>query len=95
MNPEEAGGTAEELPVLGRQEVVAQLRERLAGRLDAKALAAWAYARFYEEEMEQLSLEPGADDLLREVLDELMFADDESFDLDDEALRTLLVRLQP
>jgi hypothetical protein len=45
--------------------------------------------------MEQLSLEPGADDLLREVLDELMFADDEAFALDDDALRALLTRLQP
>jgi hypothetical protein len=95
MNPEETGGVGEELPALGREEVAAKLRERLAGRLDAKALAAWAYARFYEEEMEQLSLEPGADDLLREVLDELMFADDETFALDDDALRALLTRLQP
>jgi hypothetical protein len=95
MNPEETGGVGEELPVLGREEVAAKLRERLAGRLDAKALAAWAYARFYEEEMEELSLEPDADDLLREVLDELMFADDEAFALDDDALQALLKRLQP
>lgn len=95
MNPEETGDAGEELPVLRREEVAAKVRERLAGRLDAKALAAWAYARFYEEEMEQLSLEPDADALLREVLDELMFADDETFALDDEALRAMLTRLQP
>ncbi|MBC8077130.1 MAG: hypothetical protein H7Y32_13725 [Chloroflexales bacterium] len=95
MDPEETDDAGRELPVLGRQELVAQVQARLAGSLDANSLAAWAYARFYEEEMEQLSLEPGADDLLREVLDELMFADDASFALDDNALRALLARLQP
>lgn len=95
MDSEETDGADRELPVLGRQELAAQVQARLAGSLDAAALAAWAYARFYEEEMEQLSLEPGADDLLREVLDELMFADDASFALDDGALRALLARLQP
>lgn len=95
MDPDETDGADHELPVLGRQELAAQVQARLAGSLNANALAAWAYARFYEEEMELLSLEPGADDLLREVLDELMFADDASFALDDNALRALLARLQP
>lgn len=94
MDAAGSGDTSQGPPVLGRGEVAGQVQARLAGGLDAKALAAWAYARFYEEEMEELVLEPDAEDLLREALDELMFADDASFALDDDALRALLARLR-
>jgi hypothetical protein len=79
--------------VLTRHIMGDQIRARLAGSLSAKALASWAFDSFYAEDMGELVLEPGAEEVLAETLDELMFADDDAFALDEAALRSLLERI--
>lgn len=87
------GGT--DLPVLTRAALWAQVAARRAGTLSNAALAAWAFAQFYDEDMEELLFDPDDDDEIRDVLDTLMFADDAAFALDDAALDALLQRLAP
>lgn len=81
--------------IITRNDIITRIEDRLAGRMSAATLAAWAFDRFYaieqgDEEPEAEAAEPVAD-----VLDELMFADDESFALDDADLRRLIVLLTP
>lgn len=80
--------------ILLRSDVTAKLEDRLAGRLDAAALAAWAFERFYEIDQGERTVPPEDADVVADVLDELMFADDESFALDEADLQRLLARLQ-
>lgn len=70
-----------------------QITARLAGTLDDAALAAWAFERFYGEELGTVTFESGAEDAVADVLDALMFGDDPSFRLDEEELRELIARL--
>lgn len=79
--------------VITRAAVVRQIEARLGGTLDEAALAAWAFDRFYAEELGVERYEAGAEDALADVLDALMFDDDPSFRLDEAALRDLLARL--
>jgi hypothetical protein len=77
-----------------RDVVAGQIRERLAGRLDDTALAAWAFDRFYLLEM---ALGEDADSdgsLLVQALDTLMFADDPHWRLTEEELIALLAQLE-
>jgi hypothetical protein len=95
MGAGRSAGGSDDPPVLTRAELCAQLEERLHGRISERVLAGWAFDRFYEEDMGELVLEPGAEEELRDVLDTLMFADDEAFALDAPALNALLARLRP
>ena len=79
--------------VLTRAAVIEQITARLEGRLDAVALAAWAFDRFYAVELGAEEYEPGAEAAIAEALDELMFDDDPGFRLDEEELRALLAQL--
>ncbi|MCU0492239.1 MAG: hypothetical protein MUD01_11655 [Chloroflexaceae bacterium] len=74
--------------------MINRIQERLAGELSAESLAAWAADQFYAVEMEQLTLAADESEAVLMVLDELMFADDEEFALDQDALQELIVRLQ-
>ena len=94
-DPEQQAGDDAPLPVLGLDQLRAQIEARRAGTLSDKALAAWAFKQFYDEDMEQLAFAPEAEEEIRDVLDTLMFADDEAFALDDAALGELLERLRP
>jgi hypothetical protein len=76
-----------------RAAVIAQIEERLAGRLDDAGLAAWAFDRFYAQELGQEDYELGAEPVIADALDMLMFDDDPGFRLDQEELRDLIVRL--
>jgi hypothetical protein len=73
--------------------VVAQVEARLSGQLTDKALAAWAFDRFYAEELGNEAYEAGAEAAIADALDALMFGDDPGFRLDEEELRALAAQL--
>lgn len=79
--------------VLTRAAVAERIEARLAGRLDDAALAAWAFDRFYAEEMGEEEYEPGAEAAIADTLDALMFDDDPGFRLEEEELRALIAQL--
>jgi hypothetical protein len=79
--------------IITRMGVARQIEARLAGRLDDAALAAWAFDRFYAEELGTEAYEAGAEMAIADVLDALMFDDDPSFRLDEAELRGLLAQL--
>jgi hypothetical protein len=76
-----------------RSAVIERIEARLAGRLDDAQLAAWAFDRFYAEELGEEDFEPGAAPAIADALDALMFSDDPSFRLDQEELRGLIAQL--
>jgi hypothetical protein len=79
--------------ILTRAAVIAQIEDRLAGRIDDSALATWAFDRFYAQELGQEDYEVGAEPAIAETLDALMFDDDPGFRLAQEELRALIARL--
>lgn len=80
--------------IVARSDLIAKLEDRLAGRSDDAALAAWAFDLFYELDQGQHEVVEADGGAIAAVLDELMFADDANFALDEADLRRLLVRLQ-
>ena len=70
-----------------------QIEARLIGTLGEAALAAWAFDRFYAEELGTERYEAGAEAVIADVLDALMFDDDPSFRLGETELRGLLAHL--
>ena len=93
MIEHQPGSTARQTSIVTRAAVIAQIEDRLAGRTDDTALAAWAFDRFYAQELEQEEYEVGAETAISDVLDALMFDDDPGFRLDQEELRALIARL--
>jgi hypothetical protein len=79
--------------IVTRNDVIAKLEDRLAGRIGAGALAAWAFDLFYRLDQDELEVADQDVDAVAAVLDELLFADDERFALDETDLRRLLQRL--
>lgn len=77
-----------------RQTVIDQIESRLRGALNDSALAAWAFDRFYELELATVQCETGAEAVIVDILDRLMFIDDATFRLEDEELRGLVARLR-
>ena len=73
--------------------MVARIEARLAGELDDAALAAWAFNRFYAQELGEEEYEPGAESRIADALDALMFDDDPGFRHDEEELRALIAQL--
>lgn len=80
-------------PITTRASIVKRIEARLSGQLADKALAAWAFDRFYAEELGNETYEAGAEVAITDVLDALMFADDPGFRLDEEELRALVAQL--
>ena len=76
-----------------RADVVRQIEARLSGVLDDAALAAWAFDRFYAEELGEAEYEEAGEAAIADVLDALMFGDDPNFRLDEEELRALAAQL--
>jgi hypothetical protein len=76
-----------------RAMVIARIQARLSGQLTDKALAAWAFDRFYAEELGTEAYEAGAEVAITDALDALMFGDDPGFRLDEEELRALVAQL--
>jgi hypothetical protein len=85
--------TLSDLPITTRAAIVARIEARQAGQLTDAALAAWAFDRFYADELGNEAYEKGAEDLIAAVLDALMFGDDPGFRLDEEELRALVAQL--
>ena len=79
--------------VVTRAAVIAQIEDRLAGQLDDSALAAWAFDRFYAQELGQEDYEAGAEPAITDALDALMFDDAPGFQLNQEELRALIAQL--
>ena len=79
--------------LLTRAAVIERIAARLAGGLDDAALAAWAFDRFYAEELGKEEYESGAEALIADALDALMFNDDPGFRLAEEELRALITQL--
>ena len=80
-------------PITVRAAIVARIEARLSGQLTDTALAAWAFDRFYAEELGSEAYEAGAEVAIADVLDALMFADDPGFRLVEEELRALIAQL--
>jgi len=80
-------------PITTRAAIVARIEARLSGQLSDTALAAWAFDRFYAEELGNEVYEAGAEVAITDVLDALMFGDDPGFRLDEEELRALVAQL--
>jgi hypothetical protein len=76
-----------------RAAIAARIEARLSGQLTDTALAAWAFDRFYAEELGSETYEAGAEVAITTVLDALMFGDDPGFRLDEEELRALIAQL--
>lgn len=79
---------------ISRVAVIERVEARLAGKLNDAALAAWAFDRFYAEELGEEDYEAGAEPAIADALDALMFADDPGFRLDEAELRALVERLR-
>jgi hypothetical protein len=80
-------------PITTRATIVAHIEARLSGQLTDTALAAWAFDRFYAEELGSEAYEAGAEVAITDVLDALMFGDDPGFRLDEKELRALVAQL--
>jgi hypothetical protein len=80
-------------PILTREELRKAIEQFLAGELGASALATWAFDQFYAAEEAGLVYEPGSEQIIGEILDELMWADSTPFVLEVEAARRLHERL--
>ena len=80
-------------PITTRAAIVARIGARLSGEITSMALAAWAFDRFYAEELGSEAYEAGAEEAIAEALDTLMFGDDPGFRLDEEELRALAAQL--
>ncbi len=80
--------------ILTRMEVWEQVERYLAGSLTRNTLAAWAFKQFADQEEELLVYEPGHEELIAEMLDELMWADAAPFALDFSTAQTLVERLK-
>jgi hypothetical protein len=80
-------------PITTRATIVAHIEARLSGELTDTALAAWAFDRFYAEELGSEAYEAGAEVAITDVLDALMFGDAPGFRLDEEELRALVAQL--
>jgi hypothetical protein len=79
---------------LAAADVVAQIEARLVGQLSDAALADWAFDQFYALELGLRRLPAADEDVLREALDTLMFADMADFHLSEAELRALAARLR-
>jgi hypothetical protein len=79
--------------VVTRAAVIERIEARLAGSLDDAALAAWAFDRFYAEELGEEQYEAGAETAIANTIDALMFDDDPGFRLNEEELRAMIAQL--
>jgi hypothetical protein len=79
--------------VITRTMIAAQIEKRLSGQLSDTALAAWAFDRFYAEELGSEVYEAAAAATITNALDALMFGDDPGFRLDEKELRDLVAQL--
>jgi hypothetical protein len=77
-----------------RNDVITKINERLRGQIGDAALAAWAFDVFYAIDQGEDEVDADGGDAIADALDELMFADEKPFALDDADLRRLIARLE-
>ncbi len=77
-----------------RADISAQIEACLHGQIGSIELANWAFDRFYAEEIGDEHFEAGAEPVIADALDALMFDDDPMFRLDQSQLRDLLAQLR-
>lgn len=92
--PEQANLTEAALPTLTRAHVADRITDRLTRTFSDAQLSKWAFDQFYKIELETLQLEEPYAELLAEIIDELMFADEPGFQLADADLQALVARLR-
>jgi hypothetical protein len=80
-------------PIITRGAIATRIEARLAGQLADAALAAWAFDRFYAAELGSEQFEAGAEQLIADALDALMFGDEPAARLDEEELRAVIAQL--
>ncbi len=80
--------------MLTRADLITRIEEHLAGSLSAPALAMWAFDRFYAHDIGIEEFSEKDAEIIAAVLDDLMFADDVAFALDEPTLQTLITQLQ-
>lgn len=80
--------------MITRTELISRIEACIAGALDDTALAAWAFDRFYAVELEEETIAEADSVLISEILDELIFADEQAFALSSADLIRLLERLR-
>lgn len=80
--------------IVQRNDLITQLEERLAGRISAERLAAWAFDLFYGYDQGTHTVDEADLPIIVATLDTLIFADDPSFALDDPELHRLIAQLQ-
>jgi hypothetical protein len=93
MSDSQSAPPDERRALVTRAAVIARIEEHLAGKLGAAALAAWAFDRFYALEIGEEQSEAGAEPVIADALDTLMFDDDPNFRLYAEELRALIAQL--
>jgi hypothetical protein len=77
-----------------RNDIIVKINARLQGQLSDAALAAWALDVFYAIDQGEDAVNADASDAIADALDELMFADEAPFALDDADLRRLIASLE-
>lgn len=82
------------MTTLNRATVTQQIERFTHNQLSPQALAAWAFDQICDEEEELLEYEPGYDEVIAAVLDDLMWADEPTFRLDHDTARALQMRLE-
>ena len=86
--------SGEEVTVTTRADIREQIHARLEGKISEAALAKWAFDRFYAEEIGDEHFEAGAEPVIADALDALMFGDDPDFRLDEAQFHALLAQLR-
>ncbi|WP_238613562.1 hypothetical protein [Candidatus Oscillochloris fontis] len=81
--------------LLTHQDIIAKIEAHLSDQHSITALAKWALARFYAIEQGVDTVNEDDSETIADVLDALMFADEQPFALDDADLRRLIARLEP
>jgi hypothetical protein len=82
------------MATLHRATVIHQIERFLNDEVSPQALAAWAFDQICDREEELLTYEPGYDEVIGAVLDDLMWADEPTFRLDHDTARALQTRLE-
>jgi hypothetical protein len=77
-----------------RNDIIAKINERLRGQIGDAALAKWAFDIFYAIDQGEEHVDDDGSDAIADALDQLMFADEEPFALDDADLRRLIASLE-
>ena len=80
--------------IVRRTDVITEIERLIQGHASSAEVAGWAFDRFYAIEQGEEELASEDEEVIAMALDDLMFADDDSFALDDVDLQRLIALLQ-